>query len=415
MLLVMEYILKHKNIDVLRFTMDAKCEVSAINEVYTPLHAPIGVLNNENLPSEIALNNWWNNRRIPASRDNLEERLNLLGVADTRMLLEKSFGLSLTDCYWIEPSTTSMTTASMDWHKINYYENDFSEDVGMALFDNTVTVKDGSINLMSPDNSSDGNLSKKWKITPDGTRVLIKGSDVYAPQEAFNEVLATTICRKLGIPCADYKILRDGNVFHSVSPNFTDKDTEFINASHIITAYKPCKDGNQYKYFIYCCKRLGITDIEKPLCNMFIVDYIMANVDRHCRNFGFMRDAFTLEWKGMAPVFDTGKSMFSGLASVDLQNDAFIKSENIRAKPFASTQSEQLAMLPIAKYCKDLPLNKLDGVDKDFRESLRLNHRISEEKKDRLCALLHERVEETQQVIHMAKQRKQHKDYERER
>lgn len=301
-----------------------------------------------------------------------------------------------------------MATASMDWHKTNYYENDFSLDVGMALFDNTVTVKDGGIDLMSPDNSSDGNLSKKWKIAENGTRVLIKGGDIYAPQEAFNEVLATMICRRLGIPCAEYKILRDGNVFHSVSPNFTDKDTEFINASHIITAYKPCESVNRYKYFIGCCKRLGVTGIEEPLCNMFIVDYIMANVDRHYRNFGFMRDASTLEWKGMAPVFDTGKSMFSGLASIDLKNDAFIKSQNIRAKPFAPTQSEQLAMLPIAKYCKDLPLYKLDGADKDFRELLCLNHRISEEKKDRLCALLHERIEETQQIIRRAKQRKKH-------
>ena len=35
---------------------------------------------------------------------------------------------------------------------------------------------------------------------------------------------------------------------------------------------------------------------------MLKVDYIIANEDRHYNNFGFIRNADTLEWLGLAPV-----------------------------------------------------------------------------------------------------------------
>ena len=39
---------------------------------------------------------------------------------------------------------------------------------------------------------------------------------------------------------------------------------------------------------------------------MFLVDFIIANKDRHYRNFGFLRNSETLEWIGLAPVYDSG-------------------------------------------------------------------------------------------------------------
>jgi hypothetical protein len=44
---------------------------------------------------------------------------------------------------------------------------------------------------------------------------------------------------------------------------------------------------------------------------MLVVDYIMANSDRHFNNFGAVRDAETLEWIGFAPIFDCGTSMWN--------------------------------------------------------------------------------------------------------
>ena len=60
------------------------------------------------------------------------------------------------------------------------------------------------MNLFSPDNTTDGNLKKKWKISA-GKRVLIKGGSNPFRQEVYNEVIASLIAEKLGI---DHAILR---------------------------------------------------------------------------------------------------------------------------------------------------------------------------------------------------------------
>ena len=70
-----------------------------------------------------------------------------------------------------------------------------------------------------------------------------------------------------------------------------------------------------------------------------------------------MRDAVTLEWIGFAPIFDSGTSLwFDQYASkIDALADA-------PAKPFASTQQEQLVLardglqtqnLAVLNGCKD--------------------------------------------------------------
>lgn len=45
------------------------------------------------------------------------------------LLLVKCSGLSLSDQYWVTPCD-----APQRWHDVNFYENDFSDDVGRALF-----------------------------------------------------------------------------------------------------------------------------------------------------------------------------------------------------------------------------------------------------------------------------------------
>ena len=52
--------------------------------------------------SRKALNNWWQERAIPASRSRLREVLDNMDIGSSVELLEKCFGLSLSDQYWIK-------------------------------------------------------------------------------------------------------------------------------------------------------------------------------------------------------------------------------------------------------------------------------------------------------------------------
>lgn len=110
------YILKHKDINVLKFSFNDKYVIVKIIAVYNNEHKPVTILHNE--------------------------------------VLSETDALSLTDHYWIMPEDKNIT-----WHEINYYENKFSEDVGKVLLDNTYNIKD--VNIFSPGNSSDGKLKKK--------------------------------------------------------------------------------------------------------------------------------------------------------------------------------------------------------------------------------------------------------------
>lgn len=49
--------------------------------------------------------------------------------------------------------------------------------------------------MFSPDNSSDGNLKKKWKII-NGKRCLIKSGNSLNNQEPFNEVIAVNYMKE---------------------------------------------------------------------------------------------------------------------------------------------------------------------------------------------------------------------------
>jgi len=221
------FILKHKDINVLKFSFNENYEVENILAEYNIQHEPINVLYTTSKTKEEALRYWWEDRTIPANRDGLAENLPRLNVETTKKLLFKSFGLGLTDHYWIMPED-----AELKWHSINYYENPFSADVGRILFDNDYYAKD--INTFSPDNSSDGVSKKKWIIEENGERSLVKGGDIYAPQKPFNEVIAAEVCQRLNISHAPYQVFSDDQkkVFYVKGQNYTSEKTEFINANH---------------------------------------------------------------------------------------------------------------------------------------------------------------------------------------
>ena len=52
-----------------------------------------------------------------------------LHIPYAELLLVKCSGLSLSDQYWVTPCD-----APQNWRDVNFYENDFSDDVGRALF-----------------------------------------------------------------------------------------------------------------------------------------------------------------------------------------------------------------------------------------------------------------------------------------
>lgn len=325
--------LMHKRIAVAELLLDDTTGfIQKIGRVFQPEHLPVGVSVKKGIADRAALNEWWADRSIPASRSGIREALETLDVTSTKMLLVRCYGLSLSDQYWIYPENSNLT-----WDQINFFENLFSDDMGDVLF-GTQKKADG-FDFSSPDNTSDGCLKKRWKIL-NGKRCLIKGGSNPFRQQPFNEVIAAGIMERLGIDHIPYTVMWKEDAPYSVCEDFVTADTELISAWRIMQMQKKENSTSVYQHFVNCCKALGAPNVVPSLDRMIILDYIIANEDRHLNNFGLLRNAETLEWLGFAPIFDSGSSL--GYDKVAAQIRA---GRDIACKPFKKHHAEQLKLV----------------------------------------------------------------------
>jgi hypothetical protein len=124
---------------------------------------------------------------------------------------------------------------------------------------------------------------------------------------------------------------------------------------------------------------------------MLAVDFLSVNEDRHLNNFGVIRNAETLEWIGMAPVFDCGTSMWHS------QPVSMIRPTGKQiSKPFRSSHAEQIKLVSSFGW---LDLSSLRGIDEEFREILQGSAFIDTARRDALCYGLRKRVEMLGEIV----------------
>lgn len=351
----MKYTLMHKEICVAEIELDESTGyIKKIDEFYNPAHLPVGVNVKKNITDRAALNEWWIDRSIPASRSGIKKALEVLDLSNTKVLPMRCFGLSLSDQYWIRPGETNIT-----WKEINFFDNAFSEDVGDVLIGKT--IKDKNFDFCSPDNTSDGCLKKRWKII-NGKRCLVKGGSNPFMQQPFNEVIATKIMERLGIEHSSYELIWDGDKPYSVCEDFITSDTELVSAWRVMKTQKRDNSTSIYRHYINCCDALGIKDIVHSIDQMIVLDYIIANEDRHQNNFGLIRNADTLKWLGAAPIFDSGSSL-----GYDKRTNQIISEKEIECKPFKTSHKEQIKLVSSFDW---INFDNLNGIGKEITEIL---------------------------------------------
>ena len=325
--------LMHKRVQVAELELDdATGLIQRIGTVYAPDHLPIGIPIRKVVTDRAALNEWWTDRSIPASRSGVREALETLKITSTKILLVRCWGLSLSDQYWIRPEDSDLT-----WDSVNFFENDFSDDIGDVLFG--AKKKTDGLDFSSPDNTSDGNLKKRWKII-NGKRCLIKGGSNPFRQQPFNEVIASEIMERLGIPHVPYTVMWNKGAPYSVCEDFITENIELVPAWRILKTQKKDNSTSVYQHFINCCNTLGIKDAVPYLDRMIVLDYIIANEDRHFNNFGVIRHAETLEWLGFAPIYDSGSSLGYDKMPAQMRSE-----KEVVCKPFKNHHSEQLKLI----------------------------------------------------------------------
>ena len=331
--------------------------IDNIHEIYDLKYAPLAFKNaveNKVISNVKALNNWYKGRGIPSWRKDLENLLINLKISSSDELLNKSYGLCLSDQYWIKEKEQ----IELKWEDINFFTNDFKYK-GYLQVSLSSSVTNNEIDLKSPNNTTDGMLQKAW-IIENENRVLVKGTYYPTRQEPINEWLVSQICKKLKLDYCNYEIGIIDNKIISKCKNFINENQEIITAYEIFNSKKQDNNTNDFNHYIKILNENGINDAKKRLQDMFLIDYIVMNMDRHMKNFGIIRNVETLEWEKVTPIFDTGECM---------QCDKLLNEINFKegkCKFFSNTNKD------ISRLLDYIDLNKYDFEElKEIPQMLR--------------------------------------------
>ena len=381
----MKYIFMNKNTEVLLAEYDSGLGVfSKIYDIYNINYAPYILKNFYNDTSlRTNLSKWFQGRGIPSWRDKLDLLLHRLNKTTPSELLDKAFGLSLSDQYWLKPYDTDIK-----YDNINFFDHDFdyTEFMEASLSKNSKMVTREEA-LMTPNNTTDGMLKKAW-IIEDGVRYLLKGGYKNEVLQPFNEVLASMICERLGFEHVTYTLDTYQDMVVSKCPCFITKDTEFITASQIRNDMERHDSTKDYEDYIKLLESHGIKDARIKMENMYILDFLMLNEDRHLNNFGIIRDVNTLEWLDVAPIFDNGQS----LNIQDYNDEEVIISGQGRLFYEVKCFDEIIA---VVKDIKRIDLSRLDDLALWFDDLLHKYQYItnmSDRRIHKLCILLNSRI-----------------------
>ena len=301
--------------------------VSEFDERY----APLGLASSGGSISLSSFNRWWRGRGIPETREGLASLLEEAGVELPEELLQRNLGLSLSDQYWICP-----VASALKWADVNFFNNDFDK----VSLSTSAFAADGVAAMAKPDNTSDGNLQKTW-VCRNGTRFLFKSGTKYG-QEPYNEVVASVLHRRLLKPddFVLYTLEGEGPLARSCCPNFLTDEEEFIPAIYVERCREKSPNENEYEHYLSCCDELGVKGAKQLLDRMIVCDDLIANHDRHHRNFGIIRNVETLGCRP-APIFDSGSSLWC-----DVETSQLARGEHsFISKQFYSSPAKQMLLV----------------------------------------------------------------------
>ncbi len=337
-----------------------------ITDILDLRYAPPAILDNKGDPNRKDLNDWWEHRAIPASRNHLGKDFPYLG--SPLSLTEQNMGLSLSDRYWVTDRT------DIGWKDVNFFENPFSEDLGLITLGEKQQSHDSSENLFSPDSTANGDLQKKWTVCG-RQRFLLKAGSGPFYQEPYNEAVATALHRAL-LDNGDFVPYEIYKKFSSC-PNMLHEDEELISMWDILKNSKKPNHMNDFQFCVELCKQCGIPegDVVTRLEKMFTCDFILANHDRHYRNFGLIRNVETLAYKGLAPIYDTGSCLWHDKITLDKPSDY-----GYMAKPFGRDGMEPEDQLRLFHNFAWFDEGKLDRFTEKAAEILGKNPLMQEER-----------------------------------
>ena len=327
-----------------------------------------------------SLRKWWLRRAVPISQGNVAALLQREGIPSTQNLLVQNLGLSLSDHYWIRPNGSDLT-----WTDVSPFSNTFCN-----------LSETASAHFYSPNAALQGDLIKKWLIVDD-TRCLLKGNCGANSQQSLNEVLASMLHEKQGFSNhVQYRPIKltgsASEQYGCICEDFASETLEYIPAIDIVDSEKKDNAVSTYEHFIHVCTAHGLSElgVRSFLEYQILTDFVLTNTDRHLNNFGVLRDSRTLKFVRMAPIFDSGNSMFWDAPCLPERSDcteitvnSFRKTEMELLKLVTGRSRVRMDLLPsreeiVELYVKDDSIAFVDSILTGYEKKKALLERFME-------------------------------------
>lgn len=296
----MVYILKNKDMDVLKFEVVSNLRDPEVNIIWVnPDQKAL-------LPLDLKENNeslarWLKNRTIPRNRAFVNAFLAKCGLSINRPMdiISVSKGLSLNDCFWVVPEDFDGT-----FEENNLYDNPFNTILSYIAFTGTGSSARTSLHS-SPEFTTNGMLPKCWRRLK-GKVMLFKGGTTGAANtgnEPYSEFYAAQIAKQMGLNHVPYTLGKWKGIICSVCELFTSKEYSYIPVGRFVTS-------GGFEAVIEFYRNLG-DRFYNEFVDMIVFDAVVCNTDRHYGNFGFLVDNETNQIAAPAPLFDHGNALFN--------------------------------------------------------------------------------------------------------
>ncbi len=127
---------------------------------------------------------------------------------------------------------------------------------------------------------------------------------------------------------------------YSCCQNSLTDEEEFVPAIYVEQYLEKQSHESEYGHYLSCCNELGAKDARAVLDRMIVCDDIIANYDRHHRNFGIIRNIETLECRS-APIFDSGSPLWCNVATSELATGE----RSFEGKQFYASPTKQMLLV----------------------------------------------------------------------
>lgn len=237
------------------------------------------------------VNSWLDSRCVGRHRDAVSRLVYHLHMASRHDFIASTHCTSLTDTFWMKNIEESLT-----WNDISLHRRPFDDAIARISLDDETCYE--SIEApVSPEFATSGSFAKCWVREGSQISLMKRGTSGYANAgfEPYSERLASDLLEAAHIYHVPYTIENYHDKLASKCPLFTSEEVGFVSAHRFFDGPFDVED-----VLAFCREHGG----EEPFREMVVMDAVMANVDRHAGNYGFLVDNATGEILRMAPLFD---------------------------------------------------------------------------------------------------------------